>query len=658
MVIMGESYGKQFRPDKLLVSHERPRVSVGFFTETVGLLVANDQGITAVKANRTGINKAYSVGDATRSADAVLKAVRTQKSISNVVGTFEIEIVEQGRYKHKFGFGWEHILRPNTLIWIDMQRDGLPAVKQEYEPSEVYLTEREASEPRRVMVGFVDSLTYSASMTGGKPQRTITIRGKDVGKILINAQIQNALAVNIAAGAFSSLDLSLKQIEPGLNVVASLIKQYFQNKLFGKESDIGQAAIKGHGLVNFELGPADKGGRGALRAKDVLKFEASTPNDAIMATPSMVELTFDGNYMNLFKKMCGVPFNEIFVDTRTSSEISRGAVIQKVDRGDSKFFKSNVQGAFVKQQQVNPTVGLDSGVGVSDLFPNGSDVFGTMFVRPCPWPWRGDDFVNRAYSTKDNPIPTIFTKTFDTKFNVDAPDNKGMRRWQSLPTHIINDEDIVSYTRHRTDDDVYNWFWVQDRFWYYLEQASGVGAGVTQAAQYVFNPPILYQELIKRYGIKFVECTVPFVIFDRDDSEKTVKNAFRYTRRLADWYAFNFIFWSGSITVKGNPNVHIGDKCHVLIDGREYYIEGVSQDFQVFGQWTTTLQLSRGTQIGFWGGNDANLPQLRFFQFDSSAGAVAADAEWQEKRLAALGDNDLGGAGAAGLNFDQANGLA
>lgn len=85
-------------------------------------------------------------------------------------------------------------------------------------------------------------------------------------------------------------------------------------------------------------------------------------------------------------------------------------------------------------------------------------------------------------------------------------------------------------------------------------------------------------------------------------SSKSLKE---FTKRLANWYCENPNFYSGDITVKGDPKYRLGGRLFVQ-DAQndelwEYYIESVQHDYSYSAGFTTTLGVTRGLQNG---GND------------------------------------------------------
>ena len=635
--------------ERLIVTRESPRVSVGFLTETEGLMVAGDDMLERVQASRSVHKGPFRKGDRYKSMTASVVSVKTSKKMADPAGTFQLELLDEGRYTNQSGFSWERIIRPNTFIWIDMQRPGLPAVSNDRtDHNQPIIDKDRAGSAHRVMVGFVDTVTGTASMAGGKPNRRVLIQGRDVGKLLVNAEIKNAFAVSLAAHkAGLNLDILDKEIPWGVRSPAETIKSYWNARLFGDRS-IERGRLTGDGMIRFRLGPANydnqKAGYGVsgetvgkmnTTTDQVVRYHMATPDDVTNIFQDTSELQFDGNYFNFFKRLVGIPFNEIFIDTRFDHE----NVVRKEDAtaggqnqnpenysegtrkgGGNKWYKSNVE-------EFRAVYSDASGSkktyfkAPSDLMPGGADTFGTMFIRPCPWPWRGDGFVNQiGGADSSNEVNTIDTndmsQTRYKKLDLVAPDKDGRNRWDSLLLHKIKPSEVEGYSRSRSDLDVFTWFWTTTKG---VRAITQNGSIPTRVLQYVIAPPIIYKGLIRRYGVKYLETYVPFV--DPDKLEEEASRAFRYTRRLADYYSFNFIFWNASLTIKGNPNIHIGDRVLVEHDQTEYYVESVSHDLVVFGKFLTSLGLTRGVKRGWWGIKGKGTSR-KFFEMDTVADSM------------------------------------
>ena len=612
----------------LNVTRETPRASVGFYAEQYGLMVASPIGKNSPVIRESSLitDGPFTPGKEAKSINASLVSVSTQKDLSNPAGTFNIELVEEGRYKNKAEFSWENIIRPNTLVWIDLQRPGLPAI---YKGSPVNdfgigsrgnptITQENASKPQRVMVGFVDSVTTTASMSGGVPQRRISIQGRDAGKVLVNAEIKNAEAISLIGSMHGYFNIWSKDIQIGEQTVSEIVKDYWENKLFSTRS-FSTAVTFGDGLINFFVGPT----KNSINIKELFKYQLATADAKVFAFEGMQELSWDGNYFNLFKKLIGVPFFEIFIDSRFDDN-----VIWESDRKAPWYYdnlnKTDKTGAKNPQKQSGKAYTFPS-----DLLGSDTPAYSTLFVRPAPWPWRGDKNISKIGEGKDSKIIKHMASQHNNDWGVTVPDNSGVERWKSLLIHEVHEEDIISYTKTRTDLDVFNWFWCQDRFLAYIEQANGSADGSISSwgknIQYWLNPPLAYPGLVKRYGLKFMETDVPFINMDN-----FAYFAWRYTRILADYYCFNWLFWSGSITVKGNPNIRVGDKLFVWADSRIYYIEGVTHNFQQFGQYTTTVTITRGTKYNWFEDNK------RFFSLDKLTGSKVVDFDATEQGVEKL----------------------
>lgn len=109
------------------------------------------------------------------------------------------------------------------------------------------------------------------------------------------------------------------------------------------------------------------------------------------------------------------------------------------------------------------------------------------------------------------------------------------------------------------------------------------------------------------YGIRPFEIETNYLAFDRGAKRETFFDSItdgvtvgkELNKVLVGNYKHNVYLESGTITIIGNNRPRIGyylkveDK--IVPDGEfEFYIEGVSHKFTAFGNWTTTLQVTRG----------------------------------------------------------------
>jgi hypothetical protein len=119
-------------------------------------------------------------------------------------------------------------------------------------------------------------------------------------------------------------------------------------------------------------------------------------------------------------------------------------------------------------------------------------------------------------------------------------------------------------------------------------------------------PVILNQDLYKKFGYREFTSSTRLI----PDSMENIQDFARIlTRKLADWFQFNLLFWSGSKTYGLRPDIRVGAE---LIDkaarGGEFraHIEGYKHQWLVGGPATTTITISRGVfadeelDLGAW----------------------------------------------------------
>lgn len=78
------------------------------------------------------------------------------------------------------------------------------------------------------------------------------------------------------------------------------------------------------------------------------------------------------------------------------------------------------------------------------------------------------------------------------------------------------------------------------------------------------------------------------------------------TQMLFNWYADNFNFYSGDITLSGDPDIRVGSRLDIIDNlsllkngypGMRYYVEEVTQQFSFTDGYTTVLGVTRGMRM-------------------------------------------------------------
>lgn len=163
------------------------------------------------------------------------------------------------------------------------------------------------------------------------------------------------------------------------------------------------------------------------------------------------------------------------------------------------------------------------------------------------------------------------------------------------PSITIYTTDATSYNIVKTDASVYNYFLVWGDASQLTQQTMPAfsidkGNGVNTAGQDL-------------YGTRPLIVDSPWINpFDQTNTAKPNSDPFSDAAELNQWLMYtmqdNQRFKMGSMTLHGSSRYKIGQ--YAEIDGwnQEYYISGVSHNYQQFQTWTTQLNLVRGRPSG------------------------------------------------------------
>ena len=196
------------------------------------------------------------------------------------------------------------------------------------------------------------------------------------------------------------------------------------------------------------------------------------------------------------------------------------------------------------------------------------------------------------------PFYELFTDSRDGKLILrfrPTPFDKGS--WNDLNTwldgisyHIVPDSDVVSKNLIRSPNESYSIFHVSSvvSAWY----------GNDAVSEYGMFPPIIDPILYETLGLRLLSTRTSLLplTFDGDVGKDIASIHKKYRNRLYLWYKDNHRFESGTITIKGNDKIRIGER---LVLGnrsrtRTFYIEEVSHHWIYGRRFTTTLNLTRG----------------------------------------------------------------
>ncbi|WP_028590362.1 LysM peptidoglycan-binding domain-containing protein [Paenibacillus massiliensis] len=381
-----------------------------------------------------------------------------------------------------------------------------------------------------VMVGLVDRVRRTRSVDGGM---TTSVQARDFGKVFIKSNIK--FYPEVSGGKSDKFFLT----ENGWLAMA----KYFQSESVAK----GSPAVILDVIMRFVL-PQLNGVKWTVwdetktepvaKQVDVTNIVRYNFASVPIFLPQFFTLDrFEGSLWNLMERTSSKPFTELFVDVREP--------LEAWNPGD-------------KPRVVNETIEQSSDQSKAK-FPKGEGYY--------PFP--------RFPFGKDNAVVSVFLRN--------TPFSKGP--WEKLYTHVVTAEDVIDEDLSYSDDEHYNLFWAGTTI-------NPFGMDLKRVA-----PPLMNKSAIERYGLSPLEVEVEGLAIDPSKPEDTTKlerMSTAYTVKLKEWFENNHKFLSGAMTVRGKGNYKIGQRLQAPGILKEFYIESVTQTFNVFEGWTTTLQLTRG----------------------------------------------------------------
>ena len=463
-----------------------------------------------------------------------LISVTTNKTIDAPAGTFSIVLA---------GDEWflpdnTPILKPNDLVVIYM---GYQA-----ENNTVTLvdgsTQIAANDLDTVMVGLIDTVTLDKNGGGNSfmPSVQTTITGRDFGKVLIKSMLK--FYPQLGAGNTDGQKFILT--ETGW---LSLMKAFANDDVLkGTPAKILDTIIRFilKPLVSSIWSVYDDNTHSAT-GEDLTGYKPATIANMMRYTLAQTDFfipfflsaqQYEGSIWNLMSKVNLKPFTEMFIDTRDYFEAC--------DR-NGEMANSIVEEYSSADKQVDPET---------------------------PGSWSSPVL----FGTKDN--ATVLLTYRNTPFD-DAS-------WGKLRTHTVEDADIIHEKLSFSDNENYNLFW-----------AGSTLTPFSDLRLKEVSPPVLNEENVTRYGLNPLEINVEGLQIDpsQDSLKVTLEGLSKsLSEKLQQWFGSNIDHLSGSVTMRGKGSVKIGQRFIHSSLNRDFYIEGVTQNFQVYGDWQTQVTLTRG----------------------------------------------------------------
>jgi hypothetical protein len=512
------------------ISVRSPQCRVNFFTE------------------RGNVSVSHRFQD-TRTSDQLI-SVTTHKDLRQPAGTFSVVLTAerfQGDISHFRVFaapsGGDSLADKEinrTFGWRDLLRPGdLVIIELGPDRSQTLGTYYEKNFTRDlygqaeiVMIGAIDDVRMTTEVgPDGSPTRRVTVSGRDFGKYLVDDMVWDSPWWNEV-----SQTLAFRNGIAGLQgLPASIIQHVVQRWIF-QDFD-----------VEFDVQTTSSvKAAGRRRLSEILRLalDADTPEVPYGNT----WLSYEGSPWAFFQEIQGPPFYQLLLDTRRADDVE--ALLQY--RTAAQRVDTNQEG---DRHVVNPVATVAANV--------------QRAAAPLLW--------NTNLSHYNTQVTLLYYRTpFSNRFYED---------WTRLPTRTITTDDVVSEDVGTSLEEVFT-------RWLVLPQAPNLNRRDFKTAAEKQQDA----GLERRFGYRPRILRVPF--FNDTGDVALFRLGDQLQKTVRDWDRHNLDYLSGRYVIRGMAQVRVGDRLHYDSqgDGRgiDYYVEGVTQEYQAFASWRTTLEVTRG----------------------------------------------------------------
>jgi hypothetical protein len=536
-------------------------------------------------------NGAFEVRSKSLGQEQSLVSCQTFKDIGQPTGTFTVHLTDNERY--------DKYLHPMDMCTIKMSNHS------PLQPATGSISESRDQLTHATMIGFIDSVRRKRLIdpTSGKPQVFCEIRGRDFGKIFVKHQVR--YIPWLAGDDISGIS---NMVQP----VVAMFKELLSGFITGGEIDFIVAnnlrKFLSHSVkMTFKFGGQD------LPISDCISFRAQSKLGII---PYNLPLQAqEGSFWQVLGNFANLPFNEMWVDTINNPE-------RVISKEDVSAVSSSIDQKTLTADQSRATQYIKSQTVKEDQ-EKSKDLYGA----------NGEKIKMAQRYNTDGDMSNACTMLFLRRTPFDDSD------WRKLPRYSISESEIVEQDIGSSDNEAYNMFWVYPLLAIPNDlYMKGLGARpllFTQGVQWSekpntsgnnrpspiqIAPPVkkvdgknqdmpplsdrkqkdagaadAYANAVEKYGLLPMELrTRVWKWAESTSTGDAVKVANILTCTIANWYKRNSLLLNGSMTIKGSPDLHVGNVLANTDDGMEYYVEGVSNSYIQYQPMTTTVMLTRG----------------------------------------------------------------
>lgn len=518
-------------------------------------------------------------------ATATILSVSTSKSLSNSSGVFTIDLSPRIIKSQNINLGTTYlpnIIKPFTLVQIDFKTDDSG-----------YHTE---------MIGFVTRASIkTAIQEDGSPSRVFHIEGCDLTRALQSYMMYFNPYI-YQAGQFNFNGLTYSQSNEGRKIFGPRNPQEFVLEFLNIALNgvSGTGAGQAQPYFGFYFNPVFRGFKNpaqqfvqsGIRLDSLIDFKSAISTEFVnmrMTDPFIIlEMASESSksLWDIMKSYSDPPFHEAFIDLRRpiSSNIPGPS-------GAPNLYEPAIQSAERSHNLANiKSTNLNSVNSTSQSNPQTLD---TSSQQPYMYYMR--------------------TSPFSSK------------NWYNLNVHYFSTADILFSDISSSEENIFNYYEVKcerenvmpDKYQLLALTNNDSFINYNFPGTSIPRVPIFDYQSILTYGLrKFPSAVTKYVDFisgntsgtssiDNLDTAKIAQCTL--IRELFRWFSFGEDFESGTITLKGRSGIGawgmtIGSRLVELHPGRgsvtptgkEYYIEGVSQVFELGKPLMTTINVTRG----------------------------------------------------------------
>lgn len=458
----------------------------------------------------------------------LILSIHTEKKLSDIPGIFTIVLVGKNDFSEFFQTQSSPISKVHPFELF--RPAGLVKIK---------------INDITVMIGMIDSLTKKVTMgDNGKPIRSYTIVGRDLGAFLIEHKIwyddvvyKNRERQQTLTGSLSTLgiignDTSGAVIEKVINqwmvavvnqsmTVNGTLVEAFEYSDGGKFQD--KLIAVQYTSNSYNITNADGASVGTVIGPGAIADDSYADEYPINTSMSMMQ----GSLSNFIMNFVSPPFNELFVDTSTDFILG----------SNKKAQCGNMEKCYV--------------------------VF-----RPSPF----DDDNFTVESTPSSRLKISDLKTY------------------IIDDTIIADKELTISRNQRNGI-------------YYIIPAQGLLA-FCEGKYYV---PGEYDEVaLRRYGYSAMSVSLGGYDVSQKDNGENENIVDSFQKKLKSWYENSDLFMTGAFLISGNEKIRIGNKLEyqkteegygTIEDEYEegyFYITGVVHDWTYGNRFQTMVEVDRG----------------------------------------------------------------